>query len=113
MPKILDKFVTGSLRHRVTIQEPPSGTGTRGERTGDWSDLATVRAHIEQLSGAELIQAHQQVANASHRVTIRYTAGVTPEQRVKFGDRYLYVGAVNNVDELNRLIVLTCREEVG
>ena len=110
MPKILDKFITGSLRHRVTIQQPPSGTGTRGERTGDWSDLATVRAHIEQLSGDELIQAHQQVAN---RVTIRYTAGVTPEQRVKFGDRYLYIGAVDNVDQLNRLIVLTCREEVG
>ena len=113
MAKVLEKFNTGTLRHVLKIQEPPSGTGTRGERTGDWSDLATVRGRIEHLSGDELIQAHQQVANASHRVTIRYTAGVTPEQRVKFGDRYLYVGAVNNVDELNRLIVLTCREEVG
>ena len=39
-----------------------------------------------------------------------------PEQsfpRIKFGDRYLHIGAANNVDELNRLFVLTCREEVS
>lgn len=113
MHKILAKFNTGSLRQKVTIQSPPTGTGTRGERTGDWSDLATVRAHIEWLSGDEIIQAHQQVANATHRVTVRYLAGITPEQRLKAGTRYLYIGAVNNVDELNRVIVLTCREEVA
>ena len=113
MAKVIEKFVTGTLRHSVVIQKPPTGTGTRGERTGDWSDLATVRAHIEQLSGDEIIQAHQQVANATHRVTIRYTSGVTVEQRIKFGDRYLHIGAANNVDELNRLFVLTCREEVS
>jgi len=111
--KFFKKFNTGSLRHQVIIEDPPAGTGTRGERTGDWTELATVRASIEQLSGDEIVQAHQLVANATHRVTIRYTAGVSPEQRVKFGDRFLHVGAADNVDQLNRFIVLTCREEVA
>lgn len=113
MAKALEKFNTGSLRHKITLQTPPTGTGTRGERTGSWSDVATVRAQIEQLSGDEIEQAHQLVANATHRVTIRYTANITPEHRVKFGSRYLYVGAVNDIENLNRLIVLTCREEVA
>ena len=110
--KLLAKFNTGSLRQVIVLQTPPTGTGTRGERTGDWSNLATVHAKVETLSGDELIQAHQLVANATHRITIRYQSGLTPEHRAKFGSRYLYIRAVNNIEELNRIMVLTCEEEL-
>ncbi len=56
MHKLFDKFETGQLRQVVQIQEPPSGTGSRGERTGDWSHVAKVHAQIETLSGDEVIQ---------------------------------------------------------
>jgi SPP1 family predicted phage head-tail adaptor len=112
MHKVFDKFETGQLRQVLTIQEPPSGTGSRGERTGDWSDVATVRARVETLSGDEIIQAHQLAGMCSHRVTIRYKSGLDIRQRFKFGSRYLNFVFINNVEECNRLCLILCREDV-
>ena len=112
MHKLFDKFETGQLRQVVQIQEPPSGTGSRGERTGDWSNVAKVRAQIETLSGDEVIQAHQLAGVCSHRVTIRYRSGLDVRQRFKFGSRYLNFVFINNIEEVNRLCVILCREDV-
>ena len=112
MAKVLDKFNTGTLRHVLKIQEPPSGTGTRGERTGDWSDVATVRGSIETLSGDEVIQAHQLAGICSHRITIRYPSGLDVRMRFKFGDKIFNFVHINNVDQLNRVILILYKEDV-
>ena len=109
MAKVLDKFNTGTLRHVLKIQEPPSGTGTRGERTGDWSDVATVRGSIETLSGDEVIQAHQLAGSCSHRSTIRYHSGLDVRMRFKFGDKIFNFVHINNVDQLNRVLLFLCK----
>ena len=111
MHNVLEKFQSGQLRQVVVIQNPPTGTGTRGERTGDWSDVATVRASIETLSGDELIQAHQLAGLCTHRLTIRYRADLDIRQRFKFGSRYLNVVHINDLKELNRLVVLLAKED--
>ena len=112
MAKVLEKFNTGKLRHALKIQEPPSGTGTRGERTGDWSDVATVRGSIETLSGDEVIQAHQLAGICTHRVTIRHRSGLDITQRFKFGDKALNIVFINNVEELNRVCFVLCKQDV-
>ena len=50
------------------------------------------------------------VADATHRVKIRYLADVTPKKRFLFGTRELYIESVQNIDERNRELVLTCVE---
>lgn len=112
MAKVIEKFVTGTLRHSIVIEEPPTGTGTRGERTGDWSEVATVRASIRQLSGDEVLQAHQLAGLCSHRITIRYRSGLDIRMRAKFGTRYFNFVDVNNVDELGRIVLILAREDV-
>jgi len=103
---------SGDLRQVVTLQSPPDGVGSRGERTGEWSAVATIRAKVEALSGEEVIQANQLVAMATHRVTIRFRTNVTPLQRLRFGTRYLNIGFVNNLQERNRWIELLCKEDI-
>ena len=112
MAKVLDKFNTGTLRHVLKIQEPPSGTGTRGERTGDWSDVATGRGSIETLSGDEVIQAHQLAGICSHRIMIRYHSGLDVRMRFKFGDKVFNFVHINNVAQLNRVLLILCKEVV-
>ncbi len=103
----------GALRHRVTLQtvgETPDGGG--GFTTA-WTDVATVWAAIEPLRGRERLHAQQLENPVTHRVTIRYRAGVTAKMRLKFGPRILNIRAVVNPSERNRTLELLCEEGVG
>lgn len=75
-----------------------------------WATERVIWAEIEPLSGSELTEAQQKVADATHQVTIRYLSGVTPDKRILFGVRELYIENVRNIEERNREMVLICVE---
>ena len=112
MASTIAKMRSGDLRQVLVLQTPPDGVGDRGERTGEWSDVATVRAKVESLSGDEVIQAHQLAGVVTHRVTVRFRSGMTVRQRFKFGARYLNIGYVNDLEERGRWVECLCREDV-
>lgn len=105
-------MVAGDLRHRVTIQAPPlTADAIRGVATGSPTTVAEkVPVKIEPLDGRELVQAQQVAAHVTHRITMRYRAGVTPTQRIVFGTRTYHVIAVLNLEERNRWLRLLCVE---
>lgn len=115
MAKLAD-MRSADLRNVLVLQAPPDGQGTRGERTGDWSDVATLRAKVESLSGDERQEANQISGVVTHRVTIRWRSGLDVTQRLKMsgesGARYLNIGFVNNLEERSRWVELLCREDV-
>jgi SPP1 family predicted phage head-tail adaptor len=84
----------GRFRERVTIQKPREVRSPSGETTLDWDDLATVYANVTQYSGRDVLQAMQVNMIISHKVTIRYLKGVTPECRILWRSRILEVGAI-------------------
>jgi SPP1 family predicted phage head-tail adaptor len=105
----------GKLRHRVTLQAPPDPANpdwqnAEGEPTQAWSDLATRWAAIEPKGGAESFSAGQVVPTATHLVTIRHLATVNEACRVKFGERYLYVQSLVDLEERGIWLQLTCEE---
>lgn len=101
----------GRLRHRVTIQQYTTTDNEYGEPVPTWADVATVWASVEPLSGNERMIAQQRNASLTHKVVIRYLAGVTAEMRVKFGDRYFaIVEPPMNIDERDREMHLMCVE---
>ena len=75
-----------------------------------WTDLDTVSASIEPLSGRELANAQQAVEETTHRIRIRYLASVTAQCRVTFGDRVFDVMSVIDADERKRELLLMCKE---
>ena len=102
----------GELRHRVTIQWPTKAADEAGGFSTTWADLATVWAAIEPLSGRERFHAQSQNMSVSHRVRMRFLAGVTAEHRVIFGGRFFNVRSVINQGERNRWLILDCEEGV-
>lgn len=72
----------GALRHRITLQSPPTGRGGMGQRTGAWVDEATVWADAQPLGSRELLAAGQVNSEISVRFRIRWRAGVLPSWRV-------------------------------
>ena len=104
----------GQLRHRIDIQAPDGGLNSFREPTGAWStQWRNVPACVEELSGRELVAAQQIVALATHKVTIRYLAGVTAKHRVLFEGRVLDIQAPINPDTKKIQMDLLCVERVG
>jgi SPP1 family predicted phage head-tail adaptor len=101
----------GDLRHKVTIQSPPTTLDDSGHPTGSWTTVRTVCANVMPLRGRELFNAQQAQVRTTHKVTIRYMAGVTGKQRLLFGTRTLEIDSVINVEERNHTLELMCFEE--
>ena len=102
----------GRLRHRVQIQKKGTTLGTRGERTDGWvPDGKKVWAEVVTLSGSEVEQARQMYAKANIQVRMRYRAGLTTENRLKFGTRILHIGHIDRFDQRGIELVLLCGED--
>lgn len=100
----------GKLRHRLTLEASTDTNNTRGEPIPTWSTVANVWAAIDPISGREGLAADQMYASATHRIRIRYRAGVIPKMRFTKGSRVFDINAVLNVDERNREMVCLATE---
>lgn len=106
----------GKLRHQLHVQTLTEGRRASGGVTKSYGTTVTLPASVEDLSGTELRNARQLYAKATHRVTVRYHADVTPKgcrflwQVAGKADRAFYPLAVDNVDGKDRYLLCTCEE---
>lgn len=100
----------GKLRHRVTLQEYISSKDSFGAEVENWSDMATVWASVEPLSGREYFAAQQVNAEISTKITIRYRAGIKPIMHVLCKGRIFGILSVLNTEEKNTELILMCKE---
>lgn len=102
----------GSLRHFVTIQHfVETGRNSRNDPEGEWQDLyLMVPCSVMTKSAGEDEGQRQQVSSATIEVTMRWHPNVTADHRIKWGTRIFNIDGLNNVDERNRELILTCKE---
>ena len=100
----------GKLRHLLTLQQATDVLNARGEPIPAWANVTTLWGEITPLSGREGLQAQQMYASATHRIRIRYRAGVVPKMRFLKGTREFEIDVVLNVDERNRELVCFATE---
>lgn len=100
----------GTLRHKVTVEQPQEARGETGQFTTSWQPLATTWASIEPLSGRELIAAEQVQSETTIRVRMRYLAGVTDECRIVHGTRVLQITSAIDPQDRHVELELMCRE---
>jgi len=100
----------GRLRHVVELQENQPTKNSLNETIDNWVTVATLRAAISTLNGREIMAANAVGAQSTHKIEVRYHPSITAEKRVLFGTRTFDINNVNNVDERNREMILTCQE---
>jgi len=101
----------GQLTKRVTLQAPSASADSYGATGSTWTDVADVWASIEPIQGREFFSAQQVNAEATHRIRIRYRAGVTAAMRLKYGARFFELTAPPiNTGERDNELVLMCVE---
>jgi SPP1 family predicted phage head-tail adaptor len=105
----------GVLRHRITIQSRSSGRDALGGQVPTWSDVATVWADVQPLSGRELLAAQANKSELTHTVTIRYQSQFS-DPKVMAAMRILYAARIFNIhasidpDERHIALELACGE---
>ncbi len=104
----------GQLRHRVEVQVLSGSTqaDSRGHSQKAFATQATVRADVQFLTGTEGLLIKQIMAEATHRVHIRYSPFISVKARLKFNGRFLNIESVERVDEKLREMWLICAEEL-
>lgn len=74
----------GILDQRVTLQSKSAIRAANGEEVASWGDVATVWAQVQQLRGKEFFAGAQMQDEIDVRVRLRYRAGVTRDQRLRW-----------------------------
>lgn len=104
----------GPLRHRITIQQKqtPVTQNDYGEEVITWSEVDTVWAAVEPLSGREFLEAQRAGAEVTTRIRIRHRDGILPEMRVVWDSHIYDIENVIPIEERQREIHLMCKELV-
>jgi len=88
----------GELWTRVTLQKPTTSKNEVGEATLSWADFSTVWADVQALGGREAVRYAETIGISTHKVTIRYVAGLTTAYRVIYNGRTLEIGQINELE---------------
>lgn len=100
------------MRDCMVLQSSTNTIAVGGERSKTWTDKSELFAFLNPLSGVELQTAKATNAKATHEIRIRYQDGVTPRDRLKFGQRFFNIKSVVDVSGRNEELVLVCAEDV-
>jgi SPP1 family predicted phage head-tail adaptor len=118
---------SGKLRRRVEVQSltAASAANAYNETSAtNWQTVAIRWAQIEPLAGREVWQAQQVQPDTTHRVTLRFMAGLSAKMRLlakdpnagattefpQGGRRIFNIQDVQNLDERDRTVQLSCKE---
>jgi SPP1 family predicted phage head-tail adaptor len=84
----------GIMDQKAEIQTPAEGVNSIGEPTFTYSAFATRWVALLPLSGAERVASLQNEGTATHRVRMRYTAGLKPKMRLVSEGRTFEIDSV-------------------
>ncbi len=103
----------GELRQRIVIQTLSTAPDDQGGSTETWTTFATVWAKIEPVSSRERYYSEQIQYQRSHKITMRYLAGVTNTMRISFDSRTFQIKGTRRLDERRFWMAVDVEENQG
>jgi len=105
----------GTLRHIISIQEQTPVSSGMGDFTTSWSDISgmdAIPAAIWPLIARESLESMKLELQVTHKIRIRYRAGITTKNRIQFGSRTFYIDSLINYEERSITLDMLAREIV-
>lgn len=102
----------GKLRHLVTIENPTSAIDATGKMTETWTAAEGAWVAIAPVNKVDEWRNSQTQVKATHRIQMRYTSALTANSRLKWGDRYLHISKIRNIDERNTELEIFAWEQL-
>lgn len=101
------------LRHRIAIQKRTQSPDGLGGFSESWITFASTWAKISPTSARERFFSEKLEHNITHKITIRYRSGISPDMRIQFGTRIFKINGIINPEERNIWLDLLCEEGAG
>jgi len=98
-----------ALRERLTLEQPVRAADGGGGAAVTWETVTELWAHVRPVTGDERLRHDQLAGRLTHRVLIRYRAGVVPAMRLRQGARIYEVVAVL-AEQRRAYLVCLCEE---
>ncbi len=109
-PSNPDRARVGALRRRLRLEAAMATPDGLGGTTQVYETVAAVWAQLEWIAGGERWRLGRPEQVATHRVTLRWRAGVDAGQRLRDGDRLFDIRAVADPDGGRRRLVCLVQE---
>lgn len=100
----------GALRRRLILEAPVATPDGLGGATQAYATVAALWAQVEWTSGNERWRAGRPEQFATHRVTLRWRAGLNAGQRLRDGARIYEIRAVDDPDGSRRRLICLVEE---
>jgi SPP1 family predicted phage head-tail adaptor len=100
----------GDLRDEIEIQNRQIVAPDLGDVDYEeaFSTTTIVFSAIETVSGQTIFDESNQERDVTHKIYIRYMAGVTAQTWIKFKDELYDILKVENLEERNEFLLLRC-----
>ena len=98
------------LRHRIAIEQEVRTPDGGGGADVSWQLFAEVWAAIWPRTASEQLESDRVAGTATHDIWIRYRPGVTPQMRIKFGNRTFDIRGVLDMDGKRRWLKCVSQE---
>lgn len=107
-----DKVITLQRIKPTTLNEKGKVVRSGSTIKNEWTDVATLRASIEPVSGREYFSGAFQIGENITRIRTRYRPDLTIDRkmRVKFGERIFSIFDVIDFHERHEELQLMCKE---
>ncbi len=104
------KLPVGGLRARLVLEGPVETPDTAGGVIRSWAVLSTLWGDVTTLNAQQRLEAEQIGQTVTHRVTLRFLAGLTTKQRLRRGAQIFLIRGVQDPDDRRRRLICTCEE---
>lgn len=100
----------GSMRRRLVLEAPVETADGLGGTKQSFKRVAALWAQLEWLAGTERWREGRPEQFGSHRITLRWRAGIDAGQRFRDGDRIYAIRALGDPDGSCRRLVCLAEE---
>jgi SPP1 family predicted phage head-tail adaptor len=100
------------LDQRITIQVAARSQDSIGNEILTWQPWQTVWASVQTSGGTETFYSAQVLAEATHKIKMRYLAGVVAAMRIIWKGRTLEITHVDSSRQRQGELYLICQEVV-
>ena len=102
----------GSMRTRITLQSRLRTPADGGAATVAWTTIASMFAHIQPVSGHEIVAADGRTGRVNHEIMQRYSHEVLPGMHFVEGARVFIIHAALDLDGRKRWLRCLCEERL-
>lgn len=106
-------ITVGMLKRKVELMRLVKTPTPTGGFTQSWVSVASVWAHIKNMSGTELVRADQLGATSYSDFTIRYRQNIDETMKIVYRGTDYQIRHINNLEEADLWLVIKAEKGVS